>query len=66
MRIPAACAGSARSPGAVRRLDDALRELVQQAYGPPMLAVLALGLVLFGAFRVVDAVLRKPAEITHA
>lgn len=59
-------AGLQHDPNEARGLDDALRELVQQAYGPPMLAVLALGLVLFGAFRVVDAVLRKPAEITHA
>ena len=59
-------AGLQHDPNETRGLDDALRELVGQAYGPPMLAVLALGLVLFGAFRIVDAVLRKPHEITHA
>jgi hypothetical protein len=59
-------AGLQHDPSEVRGLDGALLELVRQAYGPFLLAVLAVGLVLFGAFRVVDAVIRKPQEITHA
>lgn len=59
-------AGLQHDPSEARGLDGALLELVRQAYGPPLLALLALGLVLFGAFRVVDAVIRKPHEITHA
>lgn len=59
-------AGLQHDPTEARGLDGALVELVRQAYGPPLLALLALGLVLFGAFRIVDATLRKPSEITHA
>lgn len=59
-------AGLQHDASETRGLDGALLELVRQTYGPFLLAVLALGLVLFGAFRVVDAVIRKPHEITHA
>jgi hypothetical protein len=59
-------AGLQHDASEVRGLDGALQELVRQTHGPPLLALLALGLVLFGAFRVVDAVIRKPQEITHA
>lgn len=59
-------AGLQHDPSETRGLDGALVELVRQTHGPPLLALLALGLVLFGVFRLVDAVIRKPHEITHA
>ena len=59
-------AGLQHDASEARGLDGALVELVRQAYGPPILVVLALGLLLFGAFRIVDAALRRPTEITHA
>lgn len=47
-------------------LDGALRELATTAYGPWLLRLLAVGLMLFGCFRVIDAMLRKPSEIAYA
>src|SRR3954470_21799017 len=49
-----------------RGLDGSLKSLVAAPYGPWLLFVLAVGLVLFGAFRVLDGVYRKRAEITYA
>lgn len=49
-----------------RGLDEALRELAETSHGPLLLLALALGMVLFGAYRVVDAAVRRPSEITHA
>lgn len=46
-------------------LDGALRELAGTSYGPSVLRVVAAGLVLFGVYRVLDAFLRKPAEIAY-
>lgn len=49
-----------------RSLDEALRELVERGYGPPLLFVLAIGLVLFGAYRIVDARFRREHDVTFA
>lgn len=47
-------------------LDGALRELATTTHGPWLLRLVAVGLMLFGCFRVVDGVLRKPSEIAYA
>ena len=47
-------------------LDGALRRLAATSYGPTLLLLLALGLILFGAFRFLDARFRKPSEIAWA
>lgn len=59
-------AGFRHDPDESRGLDDALRELVATTYGPPLLFALAIGLVLFGAFQLVDARLRRADAVTHA
>lgn len=47
-------------------LDGALREFATTNHGTWLLALLAVGLVLFGCFRVIDGLLRKPTEIAYA
>jgi hypothetical protein len=47
-------------------LDGALREFATTDYGTWLLALLAVGLMLFGCFRVIDGFLRKPTEIAYA
>lgn len=59
-------AGRQHDANQTRGLDGALRELAAASYGPFLLTVLAVGMVLFGAYRVLDAILRRPSEITHA
>lgn len=59
-------AGRQRDAKETRGLDGSLRELADTAYGPTLLLVLAIGMVLFGAYRVLDALFRRPSEITHA
>lgn len=59
-------AGRQRDPGETRSLDAALRELTTASYGPTLLLLLAVGLVLFGAFRILDGLLRRPTELTHS
>lgn len=59
-------AGLDADAGETKGLDDSLRALVAGDHGPLLLALLAGGLVLFGAFRVVDGCYRKPSEITYA
>lgn len=49
-----------------RGLDESLRELAETSHGPILLLILAVGMVLFGAYRVLDAILRRPSEISHA
>lgn len=49
-----------------RGLDAALQELADTSHGPVLLLVLAVGMVLFGIYRIADAILRRPSEITHA
>lgn len=59
-------AGREHDAGETRGLDASLRELAATGYGPILLLLLAVGLVLFGAFRILDAVLRRPSELTHS
>ena len=59
-------AGRQHDAGETRGLDQSLRELATTSRGPILLLVLAIGMVLFGAFRVCDAVLRRRSEITQA
>ena len=47
-------------------LDDALGELAQTSQGPILLLILAVGMVLFGAYRILDGVFRKPSEISYS
>ena len=55
-----------RDPSEARGLDDALRELTHAAFGPILLGLLALGLIAFGAFRVLDGALRRRDALTHS
>jgi len=59
-------AGRQHDAREARGLDQSLRELAHTGYGPIVLLVVAIGMVLFGAYRVLDACYRKPVEITHA
>jgi hypothetical protein len=59
-------AGIEHDPDESRGLDQSLQELVDADHGPLVLALLALGLALFGAYRLLDAWYRKPSEITHS
>ncbi|HEX2575242.1 MAG TPA: DUF1206 domain-containing protein [Aquihabitans sp.] len=59
-------AGRQHDADETRGLDGALRELVDKDYGPLLIGALALGLLLFGAYRITDALLRRPSEISHA
>ncbi len=52
-------AGRQHDPNETRGLDDALRELTTAPYGPILLLVVAVGLVAFGCFRILDGVLRR-------
>lgn len=47
-------------------LDGALREFAATSHGAWLLSLLAIGLMLFGIFRVIDGILRKPTEIAYA
>jgi hypothetical protein len=47
-------------------LDAALKRLVQSEHGSGWLRVLAVGVFVFGVFRVVDAVLRKRDAVSNA
>jgi hypothetical protein len=59
-------AGIEHDPDESRGLDQSLQELVDADHGALVLTVLALGLALFGAYRLLDAWYRKPSEITHS
>ena len=59
-------AGLDENSGKTKGLDGALRSLADSGNGRLALFVVALGLVLFGAFRVLDGVFRKPSEIAHS
>ncbi len=59
-------AGLEHDPDESRSLDEALRELVERGYGPPLLFALAIGLVLFGAYRILDARFRREHDVTFA
>lgn len=47
-------------------LDGALREFAGTNHGRLLLVLLAIGLMFFGCFRVIDGLLRKPTEIAYA
>ena len=59
-------AGRQHDPNESRGLDDALRELTTAPYGPILLLVVAVGLAAFGAFRIVDGVLRRDDALASA
>lgn len=59
-------AGLHRDPKQTQGLDGSLRHLADSSHGPLLLLALAIGLVLFGIFRIVDGTLRKPAELAWA
>ncbi|MCU1499642.1 MAG: hypothetical protein JWM47_3595 [Acidimicrobiales bacterium] len=59
-------AGLQHDPEETRGLDQALRELAQTSHGPILLFILAVGLVTFGVYRVLDAIYRRTSELTHA
>ncbi len=59
-------AGIQHDPSESRSLDESLRELLARPHGPWLLGLLALGMVLFGAYRVLDARFRMTSEIVHA
>jgi hypothetical protein len=53
-------------PSESRGLDDSLRELTTAPFGPALLLLLALGLAAFGAFRILDGLLRREDALTHS
>lgn len=59
-------AGRQHDPTESRGLDDALRELTTAPFGPFLLLVVALGLAAFGAFRILDGLLRRDDALTNA
>lgn len=59
-------AGRQHDASESRGLDDALRELTTAPFGPILLLVVALGLVAFGAFRILDGLLRRDDALARA
>lgn len=59
-------AGRQNDSSETEGLDGALSKLASTSYGPTALRILAVGFVLFGAFRVLDAILRRDSEIAWA
>lgn len=59
-------AGRQHDPNETRGLDDALRELTTAPYGPILLLVVAVGLVAFGVFRILDGVLRRDDALARS
>ena len=59
-------AGLSQDPEESGGLDQALHDLAATSRGPLLLFALAVGMVLFGSFRVLDGILRKTADITWA
>jgi hypothetical protein len=47
-------------------LDNALKRLAESEYAPGLLRLLAVGVVTFGVYRVVDALLRKGEAVANA
>jgi len=59
-------AGLESNPGEAKGLDGALRQVADASYGPWLLGVLAVGLILFGLYRAIgDGRYRKASELTH-
>lgn len=59
-------AGRQHDPSETRGLDAALRELTTAPYGPILLLVVALGLGAFGAFRILDGLLRRDDALSRS
>ncbi|MGI8755162.1 MAG: DUF1206 domain-containing protein [Acidimicrobiales bacterium] len=59
-------AGFDKNAGETKGLDGALRSLADSGNGRLALVAVGLGLVLFGAFRVLDGVYRRPSEIANS
>jgi hypothetical protein len=59
-------AGLQHDPNEVKGLDASLRELLARPHGPWLLGGLALGLGLFGLYRLLDARFRKPSDIVYS
>lgn len=59
-------AGRQHDAEEARGLDDALRELTTAAYGPLLLLVVAVALITFGAFRILDGLLRRDDALSHS
>lgn len=59
-------AGLQRDPEESGGIDQALHELAATDNGPLLLLALAIGMVLFGSFRILDGVFRRAADITWA
>jgi hypothetical protein len=55
-----------RDPNESGGLDNALKRLANSDYGPGLLRLLALGLFVFGAYRIVDACVRKREAVANA
>lgn len=55
-----------RDPSEATGLDGALHRLRESPPGPALLVAVAVGLILFGAYRLVDARLRAPQKLTHS
>jgi hypothetical protein len=53
-------------PNETGGLDNALKRVADSEYGPGLLRLLAVGLLTFGVYRVVDAVLRKREAVANA
>jgi hypothetical protein len=47
-------------------LDNALKRLADSEYGPALLRLLAVGLLVFGVYRIVDACVRKREALANA
>lgn len=59
-------AGIQHDPSESRSLDESLRELLGRPHGPWLLGLLAVGMALFGAHRILDARYRTTSELVHA
>jgi Domain of Unknown Function (DUF1206) len=59
-------AGLTHDADKTKGLDGALREVAEATYGPWLLSLLAVGLVLFGLYRALDGRYRKASELTHS
>lgn len=59
-------AGRQHDASESRGLDDSLRELTTAPFGPLLLLAVALGLIAFGAFRVLDGLLRCDDALARA
>jgi type IV secretory pathway VirB2 component (pilin) len=47
-------------------IDESLKRLLDKPAGPVLLGAVAVGLALFGIFRIIEGALRRPAAVSHA